>query len=101
MAGVSDKALKTPYVENKYRFNSKELQNKEFSDGSGLELYDYGARMQDPQLGRFQIVDPHADRYSFSSPYTYGLDNPISATDPTGMDTYLSGQAAQDYFATL
>jgi hypothetical protein len=51
MSGISDRALKTNYSQNKYRYNGKELQNQEFSDGTGLEEYDYGARFQDPQLG--------------------------------------------------
>jgi hypothetical protein len=29
MAGISDKALKGNYAENKYRYNGKELQNKD------------------------------------------------------------------------
>jgi len=101
MAGLSDKALKTNYPLNKYKYNGKELQSGEFSDGTGLQEYDYGARFQDPQLGRFLMIDPHSDSYSFSSPYTYGLNNPIRATDPTGMDTYLTGEAAQQAFQQL
>jgi RHS repeat-associated protein len=81
MAGISDKAVKTNYAENKYRYNGKELQHQEFSDGSGLEEYDYGARFQDPQLGVWHNIDPMAEKYPAWSPYVYCKDNPISFFD--------------------
>jgi hypothetical protein len=86
MAGISDKAVKTQYAENKYRFQKQELQNKEFSDGSGLEMYEFKYRMDDPQIGRFWSVDPLASKYVYNSPYAFSEDKVTNAIELEGLE---------------
>jgi RHS repeat-associated protein len=87
IAGISSKALKPYYAENKYRYNDgSELQDKEFSDGSGLELYETDFRGYDPQIGRFWQLDPMAEVTIDWSPYSYSKDNPILLNDPLGLN---------------
>ncbi len=57
---------------NKYLYNGKEFQ-----DALGLDWFDYGARMYDPAIGRFNIQDAFAEKYDMMTPYQYAANNPI------------------------
>lgn len=66
-------------VANDYKYNGKEEQT-----ALGLGWFDYGARMYQPELGRFGTIDKFADRFARYSPYNYATNNPVLFTDPDG-----------------
>jgi len=99
MAGISDKAVGK--LTNRYKFNGgNELQNQEFSDGSGLEVYDAIHRMYDPQIGRFHQIDALADVSNNYSPYNFASDNPILRNDPLGLEDTVYGKASVTVYST-
>ncbi len=83
MAGISSKALKANYAENKKKFNDGTELNTDFD----INLYETSYRLLDPQIGRFHQIDPLAGIADEYSPYTYVLNNPLLFNDPYGLDT--------------
>ena len=88
--------------------NKKLYQSKEWQGELNLNLYDFEWRHFDPYLARTTTEDPHANRYSGFSPYSWAANNPISVIDPDGRDIIygtdrvtFTGADAQAAFAAL
>jgi RHS repeat-associated protein len=73
----------TTSSEFRYRFNGKELM----SDINGTnEIVDFGDRMFDTRLARWNKVDAKRSSYPGLSPYHFGFNNPIVTIDPDGKE---------------
>ncbi|NMC37147.1 MAG: hypothetical protein GYA41_02355 [Bacteroidales bacterium] len=91
--GMVHQPQSTTISDNRYLFNSKELQNN-LLGGINLDIYDYQTRFYDPQIGRFTTIDPLSESSRRWSPYNYTLNNPIRFIDPDGMAV----EMPNDYF---
>jgi RHS repeat-associated protein len=78
-------------TEQPYKLTTKELET-----AFDLNIYDFGARMQDMQLGRWWGVDPLAEKWNSYSPYNYVLNNPINLIDLDGRDAKQTGAGTKD-----
>jgi RHS repeat-associated protein len=69
---------------NSYQ-NRFELQGKEKEMTFGLNRIDFGARVYNPTIGRWDKSDPASEMYYSYSSFNYVLNNPLSLVDPNGM----------------
>jgi RHS repeat-associated protein len=87
-AGISSQAAGK--MENKLKYNGKEIQYKEFSDGGGLGWSDYNHRFFDFQLGRFFVEDQLSDKFYHYSPYQFAGNRVPNAIDLDGLEEALT-----------
>ncbi|WP_276089287.1 DUF6443 domain-containing protein [Pedobacter sp. JY14-1] len=80
--GMQHAPIYKPTDMNKELFNSGSEWISDFDDDP--DLYNTFFRNYDPVLGRFNGVDPMADKYTDYTVYNYAFNNPISLTDPSG-----------------
>ncbi len=73
-----------PAAKNKFMFNGKE----EFYNNA-KPILNFGARMYDPTIARWNSVDPMAIQYHKVSPYAYCINSPIMYIDPDGRTIYI------------
>ena len=93
---INNTAFASMSGENRWRYAGKEEQRLRFfvtdsfaPDGGynrslDLGLLNFGARMYDPFTARWTSIDKKAQTRLFSSPMTYGSDNPINRIDMDG-----------------
>lgn len=62
-----------------YKYNGKELDKMH-----GLNTYDYGARQYNPIVGRWDRVDPLAEKNPNMTPYHFCHNNPVNRIDLDG-----------------
>lgn len=70
-----------------FGFNGKREDPELYGEGNS---YDFGARLYDPRLGRWNAVDPLQKKYPGISPYSFVFNNPTIFKDADGRDGVLT-----------
>jgi|GEM_PF-3304062 len=77
--------IQNTFSENKYLYNGNPDRDRG-QDDFGLGWYEFGARMYDPSIGRWNGIYARAENYFSLSTYNYGLNNPLLLIDLDCMD---------------
>jgi uncharacterized protein (TIGR02594 family) len=75
-------SIAVPTMPNRELYNGGSEWQNQFGDEPNFHSTFF--REYDPVLGRFNGVDPAADRFAGWSPYNYAFNDPVNLNDPSG-----------------
>lgn len=81
------------YSSNSYRFGFNGKENDNEVKGTGNQQ-DYGMRIYDPRIIRFNSVDPLTASYPMLTPYQFASNNPIWAIDLDGLEAWYTNSGS-------
>jgi RHS repeat-associated protein len=73
----------------RYGFNGKEKDGEVYGEGN---IYDYGFRIYNPNIGKFLSVDPISRQYPELTPYQFSANRPIDGIDLDGLEFYKANE---------
>jgi RHS repeat-associated protein len=98
MSGISSRAASS--TEAMKKFQGQEISHNEFTDGSGLDIYGFKYRFDDPQIGRFWQIDPLAAKYVYNSTYAFSENKVINGVELEGLEV-VTLSAKYEYLAGI
>ncbi len=72
----------SPVDRNAYKFK---FNNREYQDELGLNVTAMDFRNYDMAIGRFNVIDPLAEKAYNLSPYRFGFNSPLVFNDSSGL----------------
>ncbi len=81
--GMRHRPIILEQADQNYLYNSKEYQTE-------MGWYDYGTRMYNPFIGRFNSIDHITSDIPSISPYQYASNNPVWCIDIDGLEGFPS-----------
>jgi hypothetical protein len=98
IAGISAKAVAYGERDNNTKYQNQEFTSNEFSDGTGMNMYEFKWRMHDQQIGSCWQIDPLSDKYLYNFTYPFSENKVTAHVELGGLESVGVFPTTQDVY---